>query len=67
MKAEVTVLGSLSLTVPTVSVEVQQHWTSVPKRPYGLCGRIATLDCQRAQELGESRGGRPGPPLSDSS
>ena len=32
--------------------------------PYGLCGRKATLNfkCLRAQEMCESRGGRPGFP-----
>ena len=31
--------------------------------PYGLCGRKATLNLLRAQELCESRGGRPGLPV----
>ena len=66
MKVGVTVLGSLSLTVPAVSVDIKQHWTPVPKSPYGLCGRKATLNCQRAQELCESRGGRPGLPVPNS-
>ena len=39
----------------------------VPESPYGLCGRKATLNLNsayvRAQELCESRGGRPGLPV----
>ena len=43
----------------------------VPKSPYGLCGRKATLNSnhalsERAQELCESRGGRPGLPVPNS-
>ena len=47
MKVEVDVLGSPSLI-----------------SPYGLCGRKATIELSyyRAQELCESRGGRPGLP-----
>ena len=37
----------------------------VPKSPYGLCGREATLK-NRAQELCESPGGRPGLPVPES-
>ena len=44
---EVGVLGSPALTVPTVSVDVKQHWTR-------------TLGPFRAQELCGSRGGRRG-------
>ena len=53
MKVEAAVLGSPSLTVLMVSA----------------CGRKATLNLNRkAQELCESRGGRPGlPPVPDSS
>ena len=38
---------------------------AVPNKPYGLCGRKATLNTLsgRAQELCESRGGRPGLPV----
>ena len=32
----------------------------VPRSPYGLCGRKATLNLSRAQEVCESRGGLPG-------
>ena len=49
MKVEVDVLGSRSLTVLTVSVDIKQH-----------CGHNATLNRLRTQELCESRGGRPG-------
>ena len=61
MKVEVAVLGSQSLIVLLVSVDVKQHLKkfrvqelcesrggrpglSVPKSPYGLCGRTATLN-----------------------
>ena len=47
MKVEVAVLGSSSLTVRTVSVEVKQN---------------LRIGQHRAQELCESRGGRPGLP-----
>ena len=55
-----------------VYVDVKQHCESrggcpglpVPNKPYGLCGRKATLNSNfatvRAQELCESRAGRPG-------
>ena len=49
MEVEVAVLGSPSLIVPTVSVDVKQH------------NRNGTVS--RAQELCESRGGRPGLPV----
>ena len=60
MKVEVAVLG---LIVPTVCVYVKQHWTGFkaqelcqirgggPYSTYGLCGRKATLNRLRAQEL----------------
>ena len=51
MKAEVDVLGSLSLTVPTVSVDVKQHRTRIQSR---------------SQELCESGGGRPRIPVPNS-
>ena len=35
---------------------------AVPNSPYGLCGRQATLNF-KAEELCESRGGRPGLPV----
>ena len=60
MKVEVDVLGSPSLIVPTVSVDVKQHLKNraqelyesrgghpglpVPNSPYCLCGRKATLN-----------------------
>ena len=47
VKSEMTVLGSLSLIVLMVSVDVKQH-------------RTRTKLVIRAQELCESRGGRPG-------
>ena len=47
MKVEVAVLGSPSLIVLMVFVDIKQHWTT----------RI------RAQELCGSRGGRPGLPV----
>ena len=40
-----------------------KSWAPVPNRPYGFCGRKATLNYLRAQELCESRGGRPGLPV----
>ena len=49
MKVEVGVLGSPALTVPTVSMDVKQHWTR-------------TLGPFRAQEVCESGGGRSGLP-----
>ena len=75
VKVEVVVWASL---VPTVSVDVKQHWTDTevrsrvkvevavlgPTCPYGLCGRKATLNRHRGQEPCESGGGRPGPHLS---
>ena len=51
MKVEVAAPGFLSLTLRTVSVDVKQHW---PKTSF------------RAQELCESRGGRPGLPVPNS-
>ena len=40
----------------------------VPNKPYGFCGRKATLNLNvRAQELCENRCGRPGLPAPDSS
>ena len=55
---------------PTVSVDVKQHFNvcehvAVSATSYGFCGRKATLNnksTSRAQELCESRGGRPGLP-----
>ena len=56
VRVEVDVLGSLSLILLMVSVDVKQHWTGavwmsrwrpglpVPNSPYGLCGRKATLN-----------------------
>ena len=43
-----------------VKVEVDVL-VDVPNTPYGFCGRKATLNCQSigAQDLCESRGGRP--------
>ena len=52
MKVEVAVLGSPSLTVLMVSVDVKQHLTSLTFK---------------VQELCESRGGRPGLPVPNSS
>ena len=49
MKVEVDVLGSPSLIILTVSVDVKQHSTKTRK--------------YRAQELCESRGGRSGLPV----
>ena len=46
-------MGSPSLTVPTVSVDVKQHWTW-------------TVWVIRAQELCQSRGGHPGLPVPNS-
>ena len=51
MKVEVDVLGSPSLIVRTVSVDVNQHYTCT---------------FYRVQELRESRGGRPGLPVPNS-
>ena len=67
MKVEVAVLGSPSLTVLTVSVDVKQHLKKkaqelcesgggrpglhVPNSPYGLCRQKATLE----EELHEDR------------
>ena len=48
MKVEVAVLGSPTVIVLTVSVDVKQHWTLTALR--------------RVQELCESRCGRPGFP-----
>ena len=52
-----------------VKVEPDVPGVPVPNRPYGLCGRKATLDI--ASELRncvkvESRGGRPGSPVPNS-
>ena len=52
MKVEVAVLGSPSLIVLTVSVDVKQH--------------LKKKRVLRAQKLCESRGGRPGLPVPDS-
>ena len=44
MKVEVDVLGSPVPNKPTVSaVDVKQHFNFLSK-PYGLCGRKATLN-----------------------
>ena len=51
MKVEVAVLGSPSLIVRTVSVDVKQHFKKKRKKHH------------RAQELYEGRGGRPGLPV----
>ena len=51
MKVEVDALGSPSLIVRTVSVDVKQHYTCT---------------FYRVQELRESRGGRPGLPVPNS-
>ena len=72
MKVEVAVLGSPSLIILTVSVDVKQHLKKlrgcvrvevevspglpVPRTPYGLCGGKATFE--EAQRLCESGGGR---------
>ena len=61
MKVEVAVLGSPSLIVLLVSVDVKQHGANGPS---GLCGHIATLN--KHQELCESRDGRPGLPVPNS-
>ena len=53
MKVEVDVLGSLSLIVPMVSVDLKQHFKKKTSE-------------FRAQELCESRGGRPGLPVHNS-
>ena len=53
MKVEVDVLGSPSRIVCTVSVDVRQH---LKRKSQEI----------RAQELCESRGGRPGLPISNS-
>ena len=50
VEVEVDVLGSTSLIVLMVIVDVKQYWTT----------------CVRAQELCEGRGGRPGLPAPDS-
>ena len=52
VKVEVAILGSLSLTVLMVSVDIKQHWTK--------CRDF------RAQELCESRGDHPGLPVPNS-
>ena len=55
-----------------VRVEADVLASSVPNSPYGLCGRKAALEEEedgvkfRAQELCESRGGRPGLPVPNS-
>ena len=67
VKVEVVVLGSPSLIVRTVSVDVKQHWTQaeqelwesrggcpglpVPNSPYGLCGRGATLNSKNSNSI----------------
>ena len=38
----------------------------VPNRPYGVCGRKATVNVFRAHELCQSRAGRPGLPVPNS-
>ena len=50
------VLGSPSLTVLMVSVDVKQHFNFLSK-PYGLCGRKATLNLFATElcESGDSR------------
>ena len=53
MKVEVDVLGSPSLIVLMVSVDVKQHKTRTARE-------------FRVQELCESRGGRPGLPVPNS-
>ena len=70
MKVEVAVLGSPSLTVLVVSVDVKQHRTCKGAElrscvevevavlgPYGLCGRKPTLNwtCRREAEVKCSR------------
>ena len=73
MKVEVDVLGSLSLIVPTVTVDVKQIKTShssqssgamlqvvvdlIPNSPYGLCGRKATCIYEEERELKPRRQG----------
>ena len=59
MKVEVAVLCSLSLIVPKVSVNVKQHLTAPPPP-------TQQQQNPRAQELRESRGGRPGSPAHNS-
>ena len=54
MKVEVDVLGSPSLTVYTVSVDINQHLKKRKKTQI------------RGQELCESRGGCPGLPIRNS-
>ena len=49
VKVEVAVLGSPTLIVRSVSVDVKQHWTWTSNH--------------RDQELREGRGGRPGLPI----
>ena len=53
MKVEVDVLGSPSLIVPMVSVDLKQHFKKKTSE-------------FRAHELCESRGGRPGLPVPNS-
>ena len=63
MKVEVEVLGSPSLIVCTVSADLNQHCTL----SLSLCLCLSlSLSVFRAQELCESRGGRPGLPVPNS-
>ena len=65
MKVEVAVMGSPSLIVLMVSVDVKpfraqdlcesrggRHGLPVPNSPYGLCGRKATLNCSISELRG---------------
>ena len=63
VKISTGLFWALSELRSCVKVEV-----SVPNKPYGFCGRKATLklDTIRVQELWESRGGRPGFPVPNS-
>ena len=48
-------------------MKVEVDVLDIPNSPYGLCVRKATLEhSARAQELCESRGGRPGRPVPNS-
>ena len=48
-----------------MKVEVAVQGSPVPNSPYGLCGCKANWN-EQAQELCESRGGRPGLPVPNS-
>ena len=67
VKVDVAVLGSPSLIVHTVSVDVKQQksrwssWAPVPNKPMDVKQHSANLG--RAQELCENRGGHPGFPV----